>query len=107
MKVVGNTIEELGLSKEESERMPYRLPRGITQGNEQNGRAHDPIIVRFGAMMDRDTHDSLCSLTIYVAMKEDPRKGPQSKTATKMAWPLPGGNPPFRCYCKDSAVSKA
>lgn len=64
VQVVRNVIEELGFSKEEVEKIffanAHRLPRRIvTQGNERNaGRGqtgHDPIIVRFLAMMDRDS----------------------------------------------------
>lgn len=58
VEVVRKAIEELGFSKEESEGMlianAHRLPRRVTPGNEHSGRGHDPIIVRFGAMFDRD-----------------------------------------------------
>ena len=57
LEVVRSVIHELGFSKEEAQSMfianAHRLPRRVTPGKDER-RGHDPIIVRFGAMLDRD-----------------------------------------------------
>ena len=58
VEVVRSIIHELGFSKEEAQNMyianAHRLPRRVTPGSDESRRGHDPIIVRFGSMFDRD-----------------------------------------------------
>lgn len=57
LQIVKEKIEEVGFPKRDTENMPisnaHRLPRRVTPGDNRPN-SPNPIIVRFGAMLDRD-----------------------------------------------------